>query len=132
MKETSSLGGLTIFRPAGIRPGMRIWLFVECCAAGFPSPATDYVQVELNLNDLCINHRATTFFVRANGSSMEDLGQYDGDVMAVDRAEKITHGDIVIVEFSGEFPVKRLQLQPRSFLRPMIYPEELHLPGVIT
>lgn len=63
---------------------------------------------------------------------MEDLGQYDGDVMAVDRAEKITHGDMVIVEFSGEFPVKRLQLQPRSFLRPMIYPEELHLPGVIT
>ncbi|MCK0553202.1 hypothetical protein KFO32_09030 [Pantoea ananatis] len=44
MKATSSRGGLTVFRPADIRPVMRIPLFVEHCAAGFPSPATDYVE----------------------------------------------------------------------------------------
>ncbi|WP_338423977.1 S24 family peptidase, partial [Pantoea ananatis] len=71
MKATSSRGGLTVFRPADIRPVMRIPLFVERCAAGFPSPATDYVEAELDLNELCITHRAATFFVRASGSSME-------------------------------------------------------------
>ncbi|MGX9377334.1 translesion error-prone DNA polymerase V autoproteolytic subunit [Pantoea ananatis] len=138
MKTTSSRSGLTVFRPADIRPVMRIPLFVERCAAGFPSPATDYVESELDLNELCITHRAATFFVRASGSSMEDLGLYDGDVMVVDRAKEATHGDIVIAEVGGEFTVKRLQLQPQIALRPMnpaypvIYPEELHLLGVVT
>lgn len=138
MKATPSRGGLTIFRPADIRPVMRIPLFVERCAAGFPSPATDYVESELDLNELCITHRAATFFVRASGSSMEDLGLYDGDVMVVDRAKEATHGDIVIAEVGGEFTVKRLQLHPKIALRPMnpaypvIYPEELHLLGVVT
>ncbi|WP_338108233.1 hypothetical protein [Pectobacterium brasiliense] len=47
MKATSSQGGLTIFRPADIRPVKRTPLFVERCAIGFPSPATDYVEAEL-------------------------------------------------------------------------------------
>lgn len=80
---------------------MRIPLFVERCAAGFPSPATDHVEAELDLNQLCITHRAATFFVRASGSSMEDLGLYDGYVMVVDRAKTATHGDIVIAEVGG-------------------------------
>ncbi|WP_254877184.1 translesion error-prone DNA polymerase V autoproteolytic subunit [Pantoea ananatis] len=97
-----------------------------------------FLPDELDLNELCITHRAATFFVRASGSSMEDLGLYDGDVMVVDRAKEATHGDIVIAEVGGEFTVKRLQLQPRIALRPMnpaypvIYPEELHLLGVVT
>lgn len=44
MKATASQGGLTIFRPADIRPVMRIPLFVERCAAGYPSPAQDYIE----------------------------------------------------------------------------------------
>ncbi|MCW0309672.1 Protein UmuD [Pantoea ananatis] len=119
MKATSSWGGLTVLRPADTRPVMRIPLFVERCAAGFPSSATDYVESELDLNELCITHRAATFFVRASGSSMEDLGLYDGDVMVVDRAKEATHGVIVIAEVGGEFTVKRLQLQPQIALRPM-------------
>ncbi|MDQ0627736.1 DNA polymerase V [Pantoea agglomerans] len=103
-----------------------------------PPPAQDYVEKELDLNELCIRRRASTFFVRASGNSMRDLGLCDGDVMVVDRAENAAHGDIVIAEVNGEFTVKRLQLQPTLALLPMnpaypvIYPEELQLLGVVT
>lgn len=104
----------------------------------FPSPAQDYVEKELDLNELCIRRRASTFFIRASGCSMPEFGLCDGDIMVVDRAEEATHGDIVVAEVDGEFTVKRLQLKPRLALLPMnpafpiIYPDELQLFGVVT
>lgn len=117
-------------------------LFADTCAAGFPSPVEDYVESELDLNELCIRRRASTFFVRASGSSMQELGLYDGDVMVVDRAEEAAHGDIVIAEVNGKFTVKCLQLHPHLALLPMnpaystVYPKELdpdpeYVPGII-
>jgi DNA polymerase V len=103
-----------------------------------PLPCTGLRRKELDLNELCIRRRASTFFVRASGNSMQDLGLFDGDVMVVDRAEEAAHHDIVIAEVDGEFTVKRLQLQPCLALLPMnpaypvIYPEELQLLGVVT
>jgi DNA polymerase V len=129
---------LTFLLPATDCPDMSIPLFADTCAAGFPSPAADYVEDELDLNALCIRRRASTFFVRANGSSMEGMGLFDGDVMVVDRAEKPSEGDIVIAEVGGEFTVKKLRLHPRPALLPMnpvyptIYPDELLLLGVVT
>lgn len=130
--------GLTLLWPPIFTPRVRVPLYADPCAAGFPSPAQDYVEKELDLNELCIRRRASTFFVRASGNSMRDLGLCDGDVMVVDRAEEAAHGDIVVAEVNGEFTVKRLQLQPRLALLPMnpaypvIYPEELQLLGVVT
>ena len=138
MKKAMYANGLKPWLIAGMPPQVKLPLFAEPCAAGFPSPAQDYVEKELDLNELCIRRRASTFFVRASGSSMEGLGLYDGDVMVVDRAEEASHGDIVIAEVEGEFTVKRLQLQPRIALQPMnpaypvIYPDELQLLGVVT
>lgn len=129
---------LSILWPSETSPKLRVPLFADPCAAGFPSPAQDYVESELDLNELCIRRQASTFFVRASGSSMQELGLFDGDVMVVDRAEEALHGDIVIAEVNGEFTVKRLQLQPCIALLPMnpaysaIYPEELQLMGVVT
>lgn len=138
MKPAVYSSGLMLLWPPIFTPRVRVPLFADPCAAGFPSPAQDYVASELDLNELCIRRRASTFFVRASGSSMEGLGLYDGDVMVVDRAEEASHGDVVIAEVNGEFTVKRLQLHPRLALLPMnpaystIYPEELQLPGVVT
>lgn len=138
MKNLPYTQGITLLWPPMFTPQVRIPLFAESCAAGFPSPAQDYVEKELDLNELCIRRRASTFFVRASGSSMEELGLFDGDVMVVDRAEEAAHGDIVIAEVGGEFTVKRLQLHPRVALLPMnaaysvIYPDELQLLGVVT
>lgn len=115
-------------------------LFLERCQAGFPSPAQDYVEAELDLNDYCIQRRSSTFFVRAIGDSMTDIGLQSGDLMIVDKAETPQHGDIVIAEVEGEFTVKRLLLTPRPALQPMnaafptLYPdpELLQIFGVVT
>nr|WP_312055708.1 translesion error-prone DNA polymerase V autoproteolytic subunit [Pantoea brenneri] len=122
--------------PPVFTPRVRVPLYADPCAAGFSSPAADYVESELDLNELCIRRRASTFFVRASGNSMQELGLCDGDVMVVDRAEEASHGDIVIAEVNGEFTVKRLH--PRLALLPMnpaysvIYPDELQLLAVVT
>lgn len=112
-------------------------LFTERCAAGFPSPAQDYVEAELDLNDYCITRKNSTFFVRAIGNSMTDIGLNSGDLMVVDKAEPAKHGDIVIAEIDGEFTVKRLLLTPRPALQamnsafPTLYPEDLQIFGVV-
>ncbi len=71
-------------------------LFADRCRAGFPSPATDYAEQELDLNSYCISRPAATFFLRASGESMNRAGVQNGDLLVVDRAEKPQHGDIVI------------------------------------
>ncbi|EMM0037476.1 TPA: translesion error-prone DNA polymerase V autoproteolytic subunit [Klebsiella aerogenes] len=113
-------------------------LFTERCPAGFPSPAADYTEDELDLNAYCIRRPSATYFVRAIGDSMKDIGLHSGDLMIVDKAERPVQGDIVIAETDGEFTVKRLQLKPRIALLPMnpayptLYPEELQIFGVVT
>lgn len=92
-------------------------LFADRCQAGFPSPATDYAEQELDLNSYCISRPAATFFLRASGESMNQAGVQNGDLLVVDRAEKPQHGDIVIAEIDGEFTVKRLLLRPRPAIR---------------
>lgn len=113
-------------------------LFTERVSAGFPSPAQDYVEAELDLNEYCIRRRSSTYFVRATGNSMTDIGLHSGDLLVVDKAEQPQHGDIVIAEIDGEFTVKRLLLKPRPALQamnpayPTLYPEALHIFGVVT
>lgn len=80
MKPAVYSSGLTLLWLPVFTPRVRVQLYAEPCAAGFPSPAADYVEKELDLNELCIRRCASTFFVRASGSSMEGLGLYDGDV----------------------------------------------------
>jgi DNA polymerase V len=53
-------------------------LFTERCQAGFPSPAQDYVEAELDLNEFCIQRRSSTYFVHAIGNSMTDIGLHSG------------------------------------------------------
>ncbi|HAX4801598.1 TPA: translesion error-prone DNA polymerase V autoproteolytic subunit, partial [Escherichia coli] len=94
----------------------------------------------LDLNDYCIRHPSATYFVRAQGNSMQDVGMRDGDLLVVDRSLRPQHRDIVIAEVDGGFTVKQLQTTPRLALLPMnnayspIYPDpdELTIFGVVT
>ena len=94
-------------------------LFLDCVPAGLPSPASDYCERKLDLNELCIKTPAATYFVRAQGDSMIDAGIFPNDVLVVDRSITAQHGDIVIVSFNGEMTVKKLEMTPVVRLVPM-------------
>lgn len=97
---------------------LSIPLFLDRVPAGFPSPAQDYVEQTLDLNDLCIRHPAATYFVRAEGDSMVEVGIFSGDVLVVDRSLNAEHGDIVIASINGDMTVKQLETRPRIRLKP--------------
>ena len=83
-------------------------LFSSGVSAGFPSPAEDYIEQRLDLNELLIHHPAATFFVRVNGDSMNGAGILHNDILVVDRSLEPASGRIVIAVVDGEFTVKRL------------------------
>lgn len=93
--------------------------FLSRVPAGFPSPADDYLEGELDLNELLIKHPAATFYVRLAGDSMIRAGLFDGDILIVDRAVKACHRHIVVAVVDGEMTVKRLFLRDGTIeLRP--------------
>ena len=83
-------------------------LYFAGVPAGFPSPADDYVDRDLDLNEHLIAHPAATYFVRASGNSMSGAGIHDGDLLIVDRAVEPKDGSIVIAVICGDLTVKRL------------------------
>lgn len=127
--------------PDSNAPVSEIPLYLSPAVCGFPSPAQDYVEQTIDLNQLCVEHPAATFYVRASGHSMVEEGINDGDLLIVDRAIKARHGAIVLACLDGEFTVKKLQLRPCPALLPgnpdfhPIYPQEgqeLEIFGVVT
>src|SRR5271167_4346597 len=84
-------------------------LFLSKVPAGFPSPADDYLEGKLDLNEHLIKHKAATFFVRVSGSSMEGAGIFDGDLLIVDKALEPKHRSVVVAIVNGEFTVKRIK-----------------------
>ena len=82
--------------------------FAETISAGFPSPADDYIDRRLDLNELLVRHPAATFFVKVSGDSMTGAGISSGDILIVDRAETPGTGSIIIAALNGELTVKRL------------------------
>lgn len=83
-------------------------LFSCGVSAGFPSPADDYIDQRLDLNELLIANPAATFFVRAAGDSMIGAGINHDDILIVDRSLTAISGKIVIAVIDGELTVKRL------------------------
>jgi DNA polymerase V len=83
-------------------------LYATSVQAGFPSPAEDYVEGKLDLNDLLIRRPAATFYVRATGDSMIGAGILPNDLLVVDRSLPATHGAIIIAMLNGELTIKRL------------------------
>ncbi len=88
-------------------------------SAGFPSPADDYIDKHIDLNEYIIKHPSATFFVRVKGNSMENSGITDGDLVVVDRALVPSDNTIVVALLDGEFTLKRVKVRERElFLVP--------------
>lgn len=83
-------------------------LFTSTVSAGFPSPADDYIERHLDLNELLIKHPTATFFVRVEGQSMINAGIKSGDILIVDRSLSPSSGHVVIAVLNGDFLVKKL------------------------
>jgi DNA polymerase V len=83
-------------------------VFLGRLAAGFPSPADDYIEGRLDLNRHLIKHPAATFFVRVSGDSMIDAGIHSGDLLVVDRSLDAVDGNVIVAALDGELTVKRL------------------------
>lgn len=94
--------------------GYQIPLYSCKVAAGFPSPADDYIEGKLDLNEYLIRTPAATFFVRATGESMLGAGIFPDDLLIVDRSLTPKHGDVVIAVLNGELTVKRLHQTSRK------------------
>ena len=94
-------------------------LFLANVPAGFPSPADDYIDRKLDLNEFLIKHPAATFFVRVEGDSMTGAGIHTGDILIVDRALEPADRKIVIASVNGELTVKRIRMIKASlYLEP--------------
>jgi len=91
-------------------------LFNTLVSAGFPSPADDHIERQLDLNTYLVRHPAATFFVRVAGDSMIGAGIHSGDILIVDRALEPADRKIVIAVVNGELTVKRLQKQGKRWL----------------
>ncbi|MEQ9437510.1 MAG: translesion error-prone DNA polymerase V autoproteolytic subunit [Cyclobacteriaceae bacterium] len=93
--------------------------FSSQVSAGFPSPADDYVEQDLDLNQFLVEHPSSTYFVRVQGHSMTGAGIQDQDILVIDRSITPKHGSIVVALVSGELTVKRLSYeQDVIWLRP--------------
>ena len=113
-------GGISAIYPALIGPKTGIPEFINKVAAGFPSPADDYMDRKLDLNDYLIKHPAATFYVRVKGDSMSGAGIDSGDLLLIDRAVDARSGSIVMAVVNGEFTIKRLLINSGRY---MLVPE---------
>lgn len=110
--------------------------------AGFPSPADDYVEDNLDLAQHLVQHPNATFYVRVIGESMVGAGIQSGDILVVDRSLDARDGDVVVAAVNGEFTVKRLRyrlgqpwLTPANpAFKPMLITEDMDtvIWGVVT
>lgn len=98
---------LSFYTPNCI-PALHLPLVGTSVKAGFPSPADDYIEDKLDLNEHLVAHPNATFYVKVSGESMLNAGIQDGDTLVVDRSLDARNDDIVIAAINDEFTVKRL------------------------
>ncbi|MCO5934756.1 translesion error-prone DNA polymerase V autoproteolytic subunit [Mucilaginibacter sp. RB4R14] len=92
-------------------------LFLSSIQAGFPSPADDYLEECLSLDDVCIANAASTFLGRITGHSLKDVCIYEGDIAVIDKSLKPEHRDLVVCAIDGEFNAKILHIDDLQGIR---------------
>ena len=94
---------------------MKIPVILQKVSAGFPSPATDYVQDEIDLNSELIKNPPATFLIRVQGNSMTDYKIINGDLLVVDRSLNLKNDCIAIINFNNELVVKNIIKENNNF-----------------
>ncbi|MDT0602029.1 LexA family protein [Thalassotalea castellviae] len=115
-------------------------IYIEAGISGFESPAAEYKELGLSLDQLLIRHPNATFIGQASGGSMKGVGIFDGDLLIVDRSLTVRNGDIIVANFNGCFVCKLIDKQQARLLSAskhhqpvVITPEDdFQLEGVVT
>lgn len=107
-QQSSKPSQLQFFIP-DLSESVKLPLVDAFISAGFPSPADDYLEGKLNLNELLIRNPSSTFFARVQGNSMIDAGIHDGDILIIDKSLAPNHESVLICFIDGEFTVKRVK-----------------------
>lgn len=118
---------------------MKLILYGHAVQAGFPSPADDYKESALSLDEHLIKHPAATYVARATGDSMEGIGIFDKDLLIIDRSLQAKNGDIVIAAVDGELTCKQIDIKRQQLLAhnpnyppiPLGEDQDLILEGVV-
>jgi len=100
-------------------------LFINPVKAGFPSPANDYIESDLDFNAYLIKNKPATFAVKAQGDSMINAGIFPGDILITDRSITAKSNDIIIASLDKEFTVKRFIKNSTGLF---LYPENRDFP----
>lgn len=106
---------LYFFKPDVSSP-KEVIMISEGIKAGFPSPAADFEEQRISLDQYLIKNSETTFYARANGNSMINAGIDDGDLLVIDRSLVAKNGNIAVCFINGEFTVKRIQKKKDKIL----------------
>ena len=117
--------------------------YLHKAGAGFPSPATDYIEEDIDLNIHLIKNTPATFVIRVQGKSMSNVGIYDGDLLIVDKSLKPknfstvianVHDELVVKSFIKEKNLQFLSSEPKNFNDKIIIGEnsEIFIWGVVT
>ena len=85
---------------------LKLPFYIHKVGAGFPSPATDYIEDDVDLNTHLIKNPPATFIIRVQGKSMTDVGIYDGDLLVIDRSLKPKNFSTVVANVHDELVVK--------------------------
>lgn len=101
-------------------------------AAGYPSPAQDYFDGRIDLNEHLIKDVTSTFIVRVTGQSMQQAGISDGDELIVNRALEPKDGSVVVAVLDGELTIKRLRITAHGVVLQADNPDfpDIKVPGL--
>ncbi|AWB59537.1 S24 family peptidase [Colwellia sp. Arc7-D] len=103
-------------------------VYIEAGISGFESPAAEYKELGLSLDELLIAHPDATFIGLAQGQSMQGIGIFDGDLLLVDRSEQVKDGDVIVANYNGCFTCKFIDKTHARLLSASV----LHKPVSIT
>jgi len=100
----------------GMIAGFGMPVYASRISAGFPSPADDFIERSLDLNEYLVKHPSSTWFARAQGDSLKHVGIFHDDLLIVDRAAERRQGAVVVAAVGGELVCRILDLHNRRLL----------------
>lgn len=101
---------LTFFVP-NAENAKQIPFITDGIKAGFPSPAADFDETRVSIDQLVIKNETATFYAKASGNSMIGAGIDDGDILVIDRSIEPTNNKIAVCFIDGEFTIKRIKIE---------------------